>query len=295
MATEKQIAANRLNALKSTGPKTPETKAKSRLNAQRDGLTGQVTTLSDEERPIFEKLKADHIAALNPDGLQQLKIAHSIAWDTWRLDHLRAIEMNVYAQAAEEEAAKEEAANENTASDANPANSDELDAAISDARTFRAEAKRFELMSLYEQRMNRSLHRNMVLLRELQAERKRHREEDKKEEVIIARLHEYNEMPIKASTRPSRNGFIFSDEEIAIAAARQRYVDVAVSTMKTTFKGNLGGGLDLGRGDEFLRKIGPDEIFPLSPERRQELNSIPLEIAVIDRLKNPADFGLHTQ
>ena len=39
MATEKQIAANILNAQKSTGPKTEEGKNKSRLNAKRDGLT----------------------------------------------------------------------------------------------------------------------------------------------------------------------------------------------------------------------------------------------------------------
>jgi hypothetical protein len=38
MASDKQIAANRRNATKSTGPRTQEGKARSRLNALRHGL-----------------------------------------------------------------------------------------------------------------------------------------------------------------------------------------------------------------------------------------------------------------
>src|SRR5271154_6233992 len=104
MTSQKQIDANRLNAQRSTGPKSPEAKAKTRLNAMRDGITGQVITLSDEDRPIFESLKAKLIADLAPKTVMELKLANSIAWDTWRLDHLRAVEMNMYAlgtQAAE--------------------------------------------------------------------------------------------------------------------------------------------------------------------------------------------------
>lgn len=285
MTSQKQIDANRANALKSTGP-SEKGKARSRLNAIRDNLTGQIITLSNEDRPIFEKFKADHVADLAPKTLQEQKLAHAIAWDTWRLDHLRAIEMNVYALAAEEM----EQSTEEEISDADP---DALDIALSDARTFRAEAKRFELMSLYEQRMSKTLHRNLATLRDLQTERKRNYESDKHDEILIARLHEFNELPIKASRRPSKNGFVFSDEEIAIGAVRQRYVDTAANLIRNTDFRQLNGNLVLGCGDTFLQKHSDD--IPVEKPGAINHDHPSLEDLTIRRQTNPEEFGLRTE
>jgi hypothetical protein len=282
MASQKQIDANRANAQKSTGPTSEAGKAKSRLNAMRDGLTGQVTTLSDEDRPVFEKLKAAHVADLAPATLTETKLAHAIAWDTWRLDHLRAIEMNVYSLAADEAA--------NNLDDGDSSDADELDAALTDAHTFRSEAKRFELMSLYEQRMNRSMHRNLAILRDLQNERKRNYERDKKEEIQIARLCEFNDMPIRASARPSRNGFVFEDEEIAIGAVRQRYLDTAACVLKTTNPLRLYGNLSVGCGDSLLQKVADDR--PISAEEYTAIYSVPLEARTMRRQTHPEEFNL---
>ncbi len=281
MTSQKQIDANRANAQRSTGPKSAATKAISRLNALRDGLTGQITTLSDADRALFDQLKGELIAGFNPQTPMENKLAQAIAWDTWRLDRLRAVEINIYAADLVDNIGQD---------DDYPDNPDDFDSAMSGAATFRCHAKRFELMSLYETRMNRNMHRNLAILRDLQAERKSNYDQDKKEEILIARLHEFNMMPIQTSAYPSKNGFYFSNEEIALAATRQRYVDVAASSIKHTFAGNLGGGLDTGYGDEFLRKIG--EQRPLSPAERQEIYKTPPEVLTLQRLNNPEEFGV---
>jgi hypothetical protein len=50
MTSKKKAGANRQNALKSTGPKTPEGRAAVRLNALTHGLLSQQTLLPDEQR-----------------------------------------------------------------------------------------------------------------------------------------------------------------------------------------------------------------------------------------------------
>jgi hypothetical protein len=287
MASQKQIDANRRNAQHSTGPRTPTGKARSRCNGLRDGLTGQIITLSDQDRPVFEQLKAELVASFDPQTPMERKLAQAMAWDTWRLDHLRAVEMNIYTLGAEEDAERSDGTE---GGETDSADLDELDIALSDARTFRSEAKRFELMSLYETRMNRGLHRNLAILRDLQAERKRNYERDKKDEILIARLHEFNDMPIKASTAPSKNGFTFSDEEIAVGAARQRYVDTAAYVLKNNPPANLHGALGVGCGDSFLRKVADRR--PLSQEERNEIHKVPLETLVMQRLNHPEEFGV---
>ncbi len=157
----------------------------------------------DADRAIFEAFKTELIAGFNPKTPMENKLAQAIAWDTWRLDRLRAVEINMYAKGL---AASIERGN-------CPENPDDFDIALSDAATFRSQAKRFELMSLYETRMNRTMHRNLAILRDLQAERKRGYDDDKKEEILVARLHEFNRMPIQTSAYPSKNGFYFSNEE----------------------------------------------------------------------------------
>jgi hypothetical protein len=230
MATQKQIEANRRNAQKSTGPQSPETKAKTRLNAMRDGFTGQVTTLSDEDRPIFEKFKSDFIQDLAPRTVMELSLASSIAWDTWRLNHLRAVEMNTYALGAARTSIEIEAENP------------EALTALSGAITFADEAKRFALMSMYEQRMNRSIHKNLETLLKLQAERKANYQRNLEEEIILARANDLNGLPCEAPAAPTPNGSVFSNREIFAAAHRLTALKAGRMTINTTpFKVQFAG------------------------------------------------------
>jgi len=215
MATEKQIAANRANAQKSTGPRTEEGKSKTRMNALRDGFTGQVITLSAEDLPIFEKFKSDLIEDLAPKTTMELSLANAIAWDTWRLNHLRAVEMNMYAIGSNDQ---------DTVIDADDVR---IHTAMSAAMTFAKESNKFALMSVYEQRMNRSLHKNLTTLRDLQAERKRHYKQDRAEEVLLARYSDIKGLPYQAPATPTLNGSVFSNPEIFAATNRLTTLQVA--------------------------------------------------------------------
>jgi hypothetical protein len=221
MATLKQIAANRENAKNSTGPNTLAGKSKSRLNAKRDGFTGQVVTLSVEDRPVFEHLKAELIADLDPRTVIELRLAHSIAWDTWRLDHLRAVEANLYALGAD------------TPDSDLDCEHPQLHTALSHALTYANNADRFGNLSLYEQRLNRSIHKNLATLHALQAERKLIFNREMKEEVEIARANDFSGLPYQAPATPTRNGFVFANSEILAAAHRASTLEVARHTLKS--------------------------------------------------------------
>jgi len=65
-ASEAQVRANRENALKSTGPKTPEGKASSRRNSLKHGLTGEGIVLPHEDVEAIDLRFATLEAELKP-------------------------------------------------------------------------------------------------------------------------------------------------------------------------------------------------------------------------------------
>src|SRR5438132_2636461 len=54
-----QLAANRANAQKSTGPRTPEGKSRSRLNTFRHGITAQIIVMPPEQMEAYMNFNKD--------------------------------------------------------------------------------------------------------------------------------------------------------------------------------------------------------------------------------------------
>lgn len=84
MATEKQVAANRLNAQKSTGPRTEAGKAVSRFNATTHGLTGKNFVLPGEDPAEFEAFQRATLAALKPEDELQADVVVQFAENRWQ-------------------------------------------------------------------------------------------------------------------------------------------------------------------------------------------------------------------
>jgi predicted methyltransferase len=81
--SEQKLNTNRLNAQKSTGPKTPEGKATSRLNAVTHGLyTGDIVINSanlKEDQSQYDQLLTSIFDDLKPDGVFQEFLVTQIA------------------------------------------------------------------------------------------------------------------------------------------------------------------------------------------------------------------------
>ena len=81
MATVKQITANRANAKRSTGPRTEEGKARSRLNSWKHGLTAEEITTAGEDAAQFEAVRAELWYDLEPAvGLESLLVDSLVAY-----------------------------------------------------------------------------------------------------------------------------------------------------------------------------------------------------------------------
>ena len=96
MASDKQIRANRRNAQRSTGPKTPEGKDAVRLNATKHGLRSQEVLLPGEDADALKKLDENLRAELQPVGELENLLVDGIVAAHWRLRRLRRVEAGIF-------------------------------------------------------------------------------------------------------------------------------------------------------------------------------------------------------
>jgi hypothetical protein len=182
MASIAQVTANVANGQKSTGPTTEKGKHRTRLNAYRHGLTGQICLLTADEHQAFEQHCTGIRESLEPVGALEFDLAQSIAEDHWRLKRARAIETGIFALG--QQGALGSLA---TAARDDPAQLP-IGEAISQARTWLAKSENFQLLALYEQRIHRAIEKNMAQLRTLRAERKAVHQQALEEAQLLAQL-----------------------------------------------------------------------------------------------------------
>jgi hypothetical protein len=97
MTSAKKSEANRQNALKSTGPKTPEGKAANRLNAVKHGLLSEQVLLPGEDEEALRELSEHLRAELQPVGYLEDLLVERIIAAYWRLRRLGRVEAGIFA------------------------------------------------------------------------------------------------------------------------------------------------------------------------------------------------------
>ncbi len=203
--SEAQLRANRLNAQKSTGPRTEEGKQRASLNATRHGLTGQVLTLTAEELKALQVLIVDFEKQYQPVTTQEKHLVHMLGQLQFRLHRIMATEHNLFAIGITEN------------SEFWDVNHPEAQTAFVLAETLRRSKDPLLTLSIYEQRLMRQYEKTLKMLREVQADRKAQetREQDAIYEVGMCHLIAGKEF------HPDEFGFVCSSAEAETIVKRK--------------------------------------------------------------------------
>ena len=90
--SEKKRAANRANARRSTGPRTPAGKAAAARNALVHGLTARNVVLQNEDFDEFKRFGRRLLGELRPTGVLQEELAAEIVNVSWKLRRVPNVE-----------------------------------------------------------------------------------------------------------------------------------------------------------------------------------------------------------
>ena len=134
-----RITTNRQNAQHSTGPRTPEGKRRTSLNALRHGLTGQIVVMPSEDLAAYQRHVQAFVDEYHPATATESQLVQSLAAASWRLNRIAALEANFLALAT--------------------------------AATLDSPSKALANLSLYSQRLSHQFERTVAQLRELQQSR----------------------------------------------------------------------------------------------------------------------------
>ncbi len=223
------LAADAPRPSQSTGPKTPEGKRVCSLNAYRHGLTGQIVLQTSEEQQAYDKHTKIVLEAMAPATDFERLLAQSISDDHWRLNRARAIESSMFANVV---------SNSSTIgmqSGIDDTGHTEVDDALANAfaqaRTWIQEARNLQLLTIYEQRIQRSVDKNTAQLKAIQSERKEQAREAMRQAKLLYQLAEAEGRSYQPeaffTTAPETRESVFSTSEIARELARTKLLNDA--------------------------------------------------------------------
>jgi hypothetical protein len=215
--SQARLLANRANAQLSTGPASPEGKAKSSLNAVKTALTGRTVLLPSDDAAAYEQHVRDYDKEFKPMTTREYDLVQSIADSSWRLQRIPALEMAIYAQGRCQFATQ--------FNDHEPA----LRPALIELHTHLAYEKQLRNLQIQEARLHRRREKDIAELRQLQQERdRREREElDVAAKLYTAAKHD------KKSFDPADFGFEFTTEDVETYLEGVRAAHLLKASLKT--------------------------------------------------------------
>jgi hypothetical protein len=205
MPSPAQYAANRLNAEKSHGPTSPQGKARSSMNALRHGLTARTVVLPTEDMDAYQAFSKEIADSLKAQTPVERQFAQTVADNQWRINRIRSIEDGMLGMGHFEAAGDFDCP------------STLIHSAMTAARAFRDRSQAFVNLSIYEQRLHRSMKEALRQLRELQTERREHEKAEMDDAIRLLKTRQMKGLPIE----PDAIGAVHASAEIIAESARR--------------------------------------------------------------------------
>ncbi len=188
-----------------TNTETPKPRDRRAFNAYRHGLTGQVLVIApSDEQPYKEHCRGIH-QSMAPVGGLEIDLVQQIADDRWRMNRASAIESSVLVRGL------------NHPDDA-VSGTEQVDVALAKGRVWGEQKKDLNLLTLYENRIQRRIEKNVALVLQLQQARREALQQIVEEAAILGETYDFPPEALPPN-------FVYSKVQIQRLAAHHKRLE----------------------------------------------------------------------
>jgi hypothetical protein len=195
----------------SAQPTSLKGRARSSMNALRHGLTARIVVLPSEDMAAYKVFAKEIVDSLDAQTPVERQFAQTVADNQWRINRIRSIEDGMLTSGHFESVADYDTV------------SPEFHSAMTAARAFREDSKAFVNLSIYEQRLHRSMKEALRQLKELQAERRERRTTEMDDAIRLRKAETMKGLPYD----PAADGFVYASAEIEWEQHRRKRFHLA--------------------------------------------------------------------
>ena len=184
---------NRVNSLKSTGPRTDAGKARSAMNALKHGLTAKAILLPTEDPEAYQRHVDTFMNDFKPANAAELAQVKKLAHSSWHMDRIARIEDLLFSE-------------------------------FDEHKTLDAQMRALATISMHHHRLSRDFDRTLKELKQAQRDRIKQHRIQLGEAALLYSLDEDQ----GTQYDPSVDGFVFSKKEVETFLLRKRRFNDAV-------------------------------------------------------------------
>ena len=175
------------------------------IPSQLHGLTGHTIVLPTEDHSAYQRHSQAFLDEYRPKGATETQLVQSLLDSSWQLNRASAVETNLFSLGITEMEDRIRATNP------------EAETALAMALAYREHNRAFSNIGIYRQRLTREFERTLILLRQIQSERRTNEERQLDNAAKILKMHQDENLPYQ----PSDDGFVFSKAEIESYIGRE--------------------------------------------------------------------------